>query len=593
MKKILLILAIIASIVCILAISVSGTVIYKDISENILFTGTDENSDRIFEDYEGAFPNTDEKGNALTWYIKGTETIDADTVHTVDSFFTIDETGTHASLSESGVYKYVNKEKELSIVSAYFPDNLNILTLSLSDSGYGSAYDFNTDKSNLLFLRLPNTLTVLPSRIGQGTPIIDCTIPDETPIKSFDVTSFHGSKNLRSVDIPASVTIIKSNGHSNNGNTFYSCVSLVDVHFSGNSQLETIQILAFNNCTSLKEITIPNSVINIEPRVFQSCTSLETVRLGANTGKGLTEYNVQSMLYQCSSLKYVYFSDTMVPTSGSHLFPDGVADMVFFYTGSYEKYEALKSILTSLGNNGKLTNATPIEWDSTKDDQYYKNLATTDKKCYVVYGYNSCNAFYNGIHTEKTEDQNPCWLIECAKCGVKNIYSGNDSTHNIATEMIYANYLKNGVKKTFCTNASCQGEVIEEVIDSLFTFVGYSSNDKGEMCVTYRINTDAIEAYKSFYGEAMSFSYGIVAAANNDKPLDVTEKVINVDLSENKYTQIDFKLSGLSEATKDVPITMNIYVIEVKGESTSVKYVTSSNTSDTAEAITYAASPKK
>lgn len=593
MKKILLILAIIASIVCILTISVSASVIYKDISGNTLFTGTDENSDRIFESYEGDFPKTDENGNALTWYIKGTETIDADTVHTVDSFLTIDTTNEHASLTEAGVYKYVNQAKELSIVSAYFPDNSNILTFSFSDSGYGSTYDFNTDKSNLLFLRLPNTLTVLPSRIGQSTPIIDCTIPDETPIKSFDVTSFHGSKNLRSVDIPASVTIIKSNGHSNNGNTFYCCVSLVDVHFSENSQLETIQVLAFNTCTSLKEISIPNSAINIEPRVFQNCTSLETVRLGANTGKGLTEYNVQSMLYQCSSLKYVYFSDTMVPTSGSHLFPDGASDMVFFYTGSYEKYEALKSTLTKLGNNGRFTNATPIEWDSTKDDQYYKDLATADKKSYVVYGYNSCNAFYNGIHTEKIEDQNPCWLVECNKCGVTNIYSGNEITHNFTTEMLYESYLLDGVKKTYCTNANCQSKATEEAIDPLFTFVGYSSNDKGEMCVTYRINTYAIEAYKSFYGEAMSFSYGIVAAANNDKPLDVTEKVINVDLSENKYTQIDFKLSGLSEATKDVPIAMNMYVIEAKGESTSVKYITSNSTSDTAEAITYAASPKK
>ena len=72
----------------------------------------------------------------------------------------------------------------------------------------------------------------------------------------------------------------------------------------------------------------------------------------------------------------------------------------------------------------------------------------------------------------------------------------------------------------------------------------------------------------------------------------MTENVVKIDLSENQYTAIDFKLSGLGEETKDAPISMNIYVSETRGESTTVKYVTSASTSDIAEQITYATAPK-
>ena len=242
-KKILFTILLVSLLTCIFAISASAAVIYKTADGETLFTAQDENADRIFESYTGSFPKTDKEGEALTWYLTGEETdADGNVVRTVASFQTLENTGTHASLSESGVYKYVDKNKELSIVSAYFPDNSGVLTFSMSDSGYGDAYNFASDHSNLLFLRLPNTLTDLPSRIAQSTPIIDCEISDDAPFETISNVAFYDARNLRSVDIPAYVTVIKGSNHSNNGFAFYNCISLTDVNFSENSRLETIEM---------------------------------------------------------------------------------------------------------------------------------------------------------------------------------------------------------------------------------------------------------------------------------------------------------------------------------------------------------------
>ena len=543
-KKILFTILLVSLLTCIFAISASAAVIYKTADGEILFTAQDENADRVFESYTGSFPKTDKDGVALTWYLTGEETdADGNVVRTVASFQTLDQTGTHASLFDKGVYKYVDKNKELSIVSAYFPDNSGILTFSMSDSGYGDAYSFASDHSNLLFLRLPNTLTDLPSRIAQSTPIIHCEIPDEAPFTTISNVSFYDARNLRSVDIPASVTIIKGSNHSNNGFAFYNCISLTDVNFSENSRLETIEMNAFNNCKGLKEITVPNSVVNLGERAFQACSSLETIRLGANAGKGLDTYNVQSMLWGCTSLKYVYMSNTMVPTAGSHLFDSGSTGMVIFYTGDYEDYEALKAILTTLKNNGKFVNATAVEWDETKDDQFYKDTAAQENKNYVVYGYNACRAFYSNEH------------------------NFGEPTYGFDGEKYLSNYCKTGT----CEN--CGDEVVEVLTEALFTNKGYSKELGGTFFdYGFVANKEAIALYEGITGNTVS--YGIIAAKKtvstdgkliNDS-LSAVDGAISMSFSATAYNVYNVKVTGITEeAHKSQELYCSAYVIDGEG----------------------------
>lgn len=555
MKKALLTTILLALFVCLFAISVSAaSTIYKDTDGNVLFTAQNSDVNRVFESYEGSFPNFDNEGNALTWYVTGKEEIDGDVFVTVASFSTVDKTGEHATLADNGTYSYKNSDKEVSIVSAYFPDNANIAKLNLSDSGYALKYVFTDEKqSNLLFLRVPNTLTELPARVAQATPIIDFVAPDDALYTTLTPTSFYDCQNLRSVDIPRNVTIIYSNSHPNNGHTFYRCTKLTDVYFAPNSQLVTIQSHAFSNCKALKEITIPNSVIELGSQMFWDCSSLETVRLGANQGKDLEAYNVQSMLYGCSSLKYVYISDTLVPTAGSHLFYSGGSGMVFFYTGTYAEYEALNTVLKTLGNNGKFTGATPIEWDGANSDQYYKDLAENDKKNYIVYGYNSCNAFYGGEHKLAANE-----------------------------EMKFISYYEKITFVTACENG-CGKEMInaEKTIAPLFNCLGYSApeNGNGGIAIGYTVNSEAVAKYTTITGNALK--YGVFVAVQDrlgDGDIfgedDVPARgVITADITNQRFDLFELKVTGFADGNKDVKLAMGAYVAVTDGETTEYSYM--------------------
>ena len=255
------------------------------------------------------------------------------------------------------------------------------------------------------------------------------------------------------------------------------------------------------------------------------CKRLVTVRLGASSGNDLEVFNVQSMLYGCSSLKYVYMSDTMVPTKGSHLFDSGAGSMVIFYTGSYEQYESLKATLTTLQNNGKFINATPIEYNSANDDQYYKDLATNNKKNYVVYGYNPCKAFYDNQH--------------------------------VGTEVIsYVDYDSEGNKiagKQFLTNAElcvectrCHSSEINATLAPLFKSLGFSYSADAVM-QGFAVNHSVIADYEEYYG--LDISFGLVCAVSSNvsegKVLEADKKA-TVDYTGKSFSIFEMKLSGIS-----------------------------------------------
>ncbi len=87
---------------------------------------------------------------------------------------------------------------------------------------------------------------------------------------------FNECESLKSVTIPAS---FKSAGYD----VFRSCKSLETVKFAENSQLQTIGFYAFQNCNSLKSIDFPSSLIKIDNWALSSCTNLTSVTFAENS----------------------------------------------------------------------------------------------------------------------------------------------------------------------------------------------------------------------------------------------------------------------------------------------------------------------
>ena len=107
-------------------------------------------------------------------------------------------------------------------------------------------------------------------------------------LTSIGRSAFDGCTSLTSVTIPNSVTSIEDDA-------FFDCSSLTSVTIP--NSVTSIGDFAFWGCTSLTSVTIPNSVTSIGRRAFYDCSSLTSVTI-PNSVTSIGDY----AFYDCSKL---------------------------------------------------------------------------------------------------------------------------------------------------------------------------------------------------------------------------------------------------------------------------------------------------
>ena len=145
------------------------------------------------------------------------------------------------------------------------------------------------------------TVEVGQNSLISGVVIIPATVTYNSTtyqVKSIGLSAFQYCSGLTSVTIPNSVTSI--------GNyAFSSCHGLTSLTLP--NSVTSISDYAFTDCTGLTSVIIPNSVTNIGRSAFSSCSSLTSVTIP----NSVTLIDRDAFL-QCSSLRSIALPNSLV-----------------------------------------------------------------------------------------------------------------------------------------------------------------------------------------------------------------------------------------------------------------------------------------
>ena len=160
------------------------------------------------------------------------------------------------------------------------------------------------------------------------------TVPDEIDgktVSSIGIRAFEGNTRLREVILPSGLRTIRENA-------FDDVTRLRAVSFTGAS-LHTIEREAFSDCSSLRTLELPDSVVAIDNSAFAGCSVLSSVQLSENSaleriGTGaFAQTNLRSLYlpahvskFDGSALAYCrnMRSITLHPDNGAFVVQDGM-----------------------------------------------------------------------------------------------------------------------------------------------------------------------------------------------------------------------------------------------------------------------------
>ncbi|MBQ4509737.1 MAG: leucine-rich repeat protein, partial [Clostridia bacterium] len=400
-------------------------------------------------------------------------------------------------------------------------------------------------------------------------------------------------------------------------NTFSGASKLWKVEFAGISEGFNFKSYTFEDCSALKAFSIPEGVTVLPARMFKSCTNLKAVYIPSTVTKIDSGSQDHSTFANCKNLYFVnepftFTGDSDIPQKPDvYYFPsnlESISGETFKKCESLNKTLVFGEKLTEIKNAwafeagintptlenivflGDVTELQVSSWKLT-GKIYFCNSADLSASNVTISGSKPtsfCNAEGNTEHLylvnetlaadceNNAKTQTRCF---CGKTGAvveePNTALGHDHDYlngkATLVAVVYADLSKDGVKTVKCGVCGKDSELTAvKVID----YKGYSKNDKGAMCMGYNIDQAALKDYESKNG---ALTYGFVASANNNAPLeangDKKENVVKADLTGSVYNAVDFILTAddwTAESVANAEISINLYVIV----NNAVKYIT-------------------
>lgn len=179
--------------------------------------------------------------------------------------------------------------------------------------------------------------------VAGGNLVIPSVSPTGDRVTSIGEKAFESCTTLTNVTIPDSVTSIGSCA-------FYDCISLTSITIP--DSVTNISSSAFSGCSSLTSITIPDRVTRIEGSVFDGCSTLTSITIpGSVTSIGGWAFD------DCSNLTSVYYGGTA--TDWDEI---GILSYSNDYLISATRYYYSDTQPTAEGNYWHYVDGVPTAW---------------------------------------------------------------------------------------------------------------------------------------------------------------------------------------------------------------------------------------
>lgn len=249
-------------------------------------------------------------------------------------------------------------------------------------------FKYELDGNNAVIKKYTGSATTLqiPAQLGGHTVtqigdwaffnndvLTNITVPET--VTSFGELSFSNCESLVEINFPENLSVIGQGAFSSSSalkaavipknvatipdSCFKDCSSLTGVTFKSDTALKVIKGSAFNGCTSLTSLNIPDSVQVIERYAFSNCKIIKSVKLPANLAK-----IQEATFFLDSNLKKVFIPATV--TSIDQLaFATSSNDEKFdiYYAGSEEQWKSI-----TIADANKRLSVAKFHYNSTLDD---------------------------------------------------------------------------------------------------------------------------------------------------------------------------------------------------------------------------------
>lgn len=355
---------------------------------------------------------------------------------------------------------------------------------------------------------------------------------------------FSGCTNLTAVYLPKNLTAYNTPGNDQKS-AFWNCGKMYFVN----------EPFTYDNVPQKPAIYyMPSGLTSVSGELFKKCAGLnETLVFPV----GITSLTNSYAFTGATGVKNVVF----------------LGDMTALNTSNWNLASGSKIVFANANDTGS-SSLTTLSGGHTK--VYCASENDTSK-----------HLAEKTVTTEATCEANEATKTYCF-CGKLIVAQENEGTmlgHEYDLEkgatlisVTYASYNENGVKEVSCARCSKNGE---SELPALFTVLGYSSYEVGLGGIVsgFVINQEAIEEYEELTGKTLK--YGAFAVSSErlgeneifNQDGTVAQGVIKNDITERDFGIFELRITGIEDEHKDAKLCLGAYVAVTDGDTTDYSYM--------------------